>query len=134
MLKPKVHAKLSVMLSLLKAFKLAELLALVNNLFAVIAIIYSPTFSIKLLASLVFALGLGVFYFALRIRVDIALFERWDNLETSALDDALTEINPQYQAGRTLEARLQGGYKLFNQGLLLVLVQFCMLMLAIWFV
>ena len=65
MLKPKVHAKLSVMLSLLKAFKLAELLALVNNLFAVIAIIYSPTFSIKLLASLVFALGLGVFYLSL---------------------------------------------------------------------
>lgn len=134
MLKPKVHAKLSVMLSLLKAFKLAELLALVNNLFAVIAIIYSPTFSIKLLASLVFALVLVVFYFALRIRADIALFERWDNLEISALDDALTEINPQYQAGRTLEARLQGCYKLFNQGLLLVLVQFCMLMLAIWFV
>ena len=130
--KPKVHAKLSVMLSLLKAFKLAELLALANNLPAIVAFIYSPELPFKVLATLILAVGLGVFYFAFRIRIDITLFEQWDSFEINALDDALSNINPKHQAGRALEERLQGSYRLFNRGLLLVFVQFCMLITAVW--
>ena len=132
--KPKAHAKLSVMLSLLKAFKFTELLALANNLLAIVAFINSPVLTLKVLATLILAVGLGVFYFALRIRIDITLFEQWDSFEINALDDALSNINPKHQAGRVLEDRLQGSYKLFNRGLLLVFVQFCLLMTAVWLV
>ncbi|MES1986541.1 MAG: hypothetical protein V4440_00660 [Pseudomonadota bacterium] len=131
---PKIHAKLSVMLSLLKAFKLAEMLALANNLLAIVAFIYSPDLLLKAMASLILAVGLGVFYIALRIRIDITLFERWDSFEINALDDALSNINPKHKTGRTLEERLQGSYRLFNRGLLLVFVQFCLLMTAVWLV
>jgi hypothetical protein len=130
--KPKVHAKLSVMLSLLKAFKLAELLALANNLLAIVALIYSPVLPLKALASLILAVGLGIFYFALRIRIDITLFERWDSFEISQLDNALSNINSKHQAGRALEERLQGSYRLFYRGLVLLFVQFCLLITAVW--
>ena len=130
--KPQLHAKLSVMLSLLKAFKLAELLALVNNILVIFLLIYLPTLQVKLLAVLVFAAGLSVFYFAIRVRIDVALFERWDTLELTQLDDALFSINPKIKANRTLESRLQGSYKLFNRGLLMLLAQFCLLILTVW--
>ena len=132
--RPKVHAKLSVMLSLLKAFKLAELLALANNLPAIVAFIYSPELPFKVLATLILAVGLGVIYFAFRIRIDITLFEQWDSFEINALDDALSNINPKHKTGRTLEERLQGSYRLFNRGLVLLFVQFCLLMTAVWLV
>ena len=130
--KPKAHAKLSVMLSLLKAFKFTELLALANNLLAIVAFINSPVLTLKVLATLILAVGLGVFYFALRIRIDITLFEQWDSFEINALDDALSNINPKHKTGRTLEERLQGSYRLFNRGLLLVFVQFCLLITSVW--
>lgn len=130
--KPKVHAKLSVILSLLKAFKLAELLALANNLLAIVTFMYSPVLLLKAMASLILAVGLGVFYFALRIRIDITLFEQWDSFEINALDDALSNINPKHQTGRALEGRLQGSYRLFYRGLVLLLVQFCLLITAVW--
>ena len=130
--KPKVHAKLSLILSLFKAFKLVELLALANNLLAIVALIYSPVLPLKVLASLILAVGLGIFYFALRIRIDMTLFERWDSFEISQLDNALSNINPKYQAGRTLDERLQGSYRLFNRGLVLVFVQFFLLITVVW--
>ena len=132
--KPKVHAKLSVMLSLFKAFKLVEMLTVINCSLAVAITLYSHMQLLKALASLVLVVGLGIFYFALRIRIDITLFERWDSLEINALDDALSKINPKHQSGRTLEERLQGSYKLFKQGLLLVLAQFSLLIAIIWLV
>lgn len=128
----KIHEKLGVMLSLLKAFKLAELLSLANNLLAIVTFIYSTELPLKAMTSLILVVGLGVFYFALRIRIDITLFERWDSFEINALDDALSNINPKHKTGRTLEERLQGSYRLFNRGLLLVFVQFCLLMTAVW--
>ncbi|MDI1360485.1 hypothetical protein [Methylotenera sp.] len=130
--KPKVHAKLSVILSLLKAFKLAELLALANNLLAIVTFMYSPVLLLKAMASLILAVGLGIFYFALRIRIDITLFERWDSIEISQLDNVLSNINPKYQAGRTLDERLRGSYRLSNRGLGLLFVQFCLLITAVW--
>lgn len=130
--KPNVHAKLSVMLALLKAFKLVELLTLTNSLLTIVAILYSHMLPLKALASLMLIFSLGIFYVALRIRIDITLFERWASFEMNALDDALRKINSKYKTGRTLEERLQGSYKLFRLGLLLVLVQFCLLMIVVW--
>lgn len=129
--KSNVHAKLSVMLSLLKAFKLAELLALANNLVAVIAVLNSHILPIKALALLMLALSLGIFYFALRIRIDITLFEHWDSFDMSALDDALSKVSAKHQTGRPLEKRLQGSYRLFMQGLLLVFVQLSLLVVIV---
>ena len=130
--KPKVHAKLSVILSLFKAFKLVELLAFANNLLASVTLIYSLVLPLKVLASLILAVGLGIFYFALRIRIDITLFERWDSFEISQLDNALSNINSKHQAGRALEERLQGSYRLFKLGLVLIFIQFCLLIIAVW--
>lgn len=130
--KPKVHAKLSVMLALLKAFKLVELLTLTNCLLAIVAIVYSLMLPVKALALLMLVVSLGIFYVALRIRIDITLFERWDSFEMDALDDALRKINSKHHTGRTLEARLQGSYSLFKLGLLSILVQFCLLMILVW--
>lgn len=132
--KPQAHAKLRVMLSLLKAFKLVELLTLLNSLLAIFAIVYSPIFQLKVLASAVLIVGLVIFYYALRVRIDITLFEHWDSLEIGALDDALTNINSKHQSGRALGARLQGSYRLFNQGLSFLIAQFCLLMLAVWYI
>ena len=130
--KPKVHAKLSVILSLFKAFKLVELLAFANNLLASVTLIYSLVLPLKVLASLILAVGLGIFYFALRIRIDITLFERWDSFEISQLDNALSNINSKHKTGRTLEERLQGSYRLFKLGLVLIFIQFCLLIIAVW--
>ena len=129
---PKVHAKLSVMLALLKAFKLVELLTLTNSLLAIFAILYSHMLPLKVLASLLLIVSLGVFYVALRIRIDITLFERWDRFEMNALDDALNKINSKHQTGRTLEERFKGSYRLFKLGFLLALVQFFLLMIVVW--
>ena len=130
--KAKVHTKLSMMLSLLKAFKLAELLTIANNMLALFAIVYAPTVFLKALATLVIVMGLLVFYLAIRIRIDVILFEYWDTLDLLVLDEALANIKPKHQSGRTLEARLQGSYQLFNRGLLLLGAQFCILLLAVW--
>ena len=125
-IKSNEHAKLSVMLSLLKAFKLVEFLALANNLLTVIAVLNTHILPIKVLALLILIISLGVFYFALRIRIDVTLLEHWDSLDMSALDNALSNLSPKHQAGRPLEKRLQGSYRLFMQGLLLLLMQFCL--------
>jgi hypothetical protein len=130
MANPTAHANISVVLSLLKAFKLAELLALVNHLLAAFAIVNAPTMTLKLLMVLVMSVGLLVFYFAIRIRIDIALFDRWDTLDIAALDDALAKTNAKHQPGKTLEARLHGAYKLFQHGLLWVFLQFFLLMIV----
>lgn len=128
------HANISVTLPLLKAFKLAELLALANHLLAVFAVVNASTMILKLFAVLVMSVGLVVFYFAIRIRIDITLFERWDALDIAALDDALAKTNAKYQSGKTLEARLGGAYKLFQQGLLWVFMQFFLLMIVLFWV
>ena len=134
MLKPQTHTKINVMLSILKAFKLAEILTLLNNFIAIYAISHAPVFSIKLSASIMLGLGLIVFYYAIRIRIDVALFELWDSLDMVTLDEALRALNPNHAAGRSLESRLQGSVKLIKRGLLIVFMQYLMLMLAIWMI
>jgi hypothetical protein len=127
--KPKTHAHISVVFAILKAYKLVELLAGLISLLALVGIMYAPNVSLKLLALLVFCVGLGVFYFALRIRIDIHLFELWDSLDISELDHALLKINANHSAGRTLEARLDASYQLFKRGISLFLVQVILLLI-----
>ena len=126
------HAKLSVMQALFKAYPLVELLALFNLLLAIVAMVFAPNLPVKILATLVLLAGAGVFYFALRIRVDRAIFTRWETLDMPALDAALKDINPHHQAGKTLSSRLTGGYQLFKHGVFLLIVQFGLLMGLVW--
>jgi len=132
--KPEAHAKISLALSLLKAFKPVEVFSIVNCMLAIAGVVYSPNLKIKLICTLVILIGLGVLYFAIRIRIDRTLFERWDSLEIAALDEALIGLNPKHQSGRALTTRLEGSYKLFNRGILAILLQFLMLVQMVWFI
>ena len=127
------HATLSVMLALFKANLLIEILAFLNQLLAIAALVFAPNMLVKILASLVLFAGVGVFYFALRIRIDRALFARWDTLDMPALDVAVKLINPHHQADKTLSSRLAGGYQLFQRGVFFLIVQFGLLMVLAWF-
>jgi hypothetical protein len=130
--KPEVHANISMALSLLKAFKPVEVFSIVNCLLAIVGVVYSPMLKIKFLCTLVILIGLGVLYFAMRIRIDRTLFERWDSLDIAALDEALLVLNPKHQSGRALALRLEGSYKLFNRGILAISLQLLMLVQMIW--
>jgi hypothetical protein len=132
--KPEVHANISMALSLLKAFKPVEVFSIVNCLLAIVGVVYLPTLKIKFLCTLVILIGLGVLYFAMRIRIDRTLFERWDGLDIDALDEALVSLNPKHQSGRALALRLEGSYKLFNRGILAISLQFLLLVQMIWFI
>lgn len=130
---PEVHANISMVLSLLKAFKPIEMFSVVNCVLAIVGLVYTPNLKVKLLCMLVMLIGLGVLYFAMRIRVDCTLFERWDGLDVVALDSALLHLNPKHQSGRTLAARIEGSYKLFNRGIVLMALQFLVLVQMIWY-
>lgn len=128
------HVKLNLALSVLKAFRPIELFSIVNCVIAIAGVFYLPTMPIKLLCTLVILIGFFILYFAMRMRIDCALFERWDSLDIELLDKALLAINTKHQTGRTLNRRLEGSYKLFNRGILLIGLQFLMLTQMIWFI
>lgn len=127
------HTKIKVMQAIFKAYYLVELLTLFNLLLAIVAIVFAPNVLVKILASLVLLAGAGVFYFALRIRIDQALFADWHTLDIPALDAALKDLNPHHQAGKTLSSRLTGGYQLFQRGVFFLIVQFGLLIVLAWF-
>lgn len=129
---PEAHANISLALSALNAFKPAELFSIVNSVLAMIGVVYLPALKVKLICTLVIIIGLGVLYFAMRMRIDRTLFARWDGLDIAALDKALLGMNAKHQSGRTLAARLAGSYKLFNRGILLILLQFLVLVQMVW--
>lgn len=129
----KTHTQLSVTISVLNAFKLLEWIALACTLLAFASMMLTGAGYLKLLGFLVVTLGLTVFYFAFRLRVDVALFKDWQHLDVGALDDALLKINPQFQVGRTLEARLAASRELFHYGFYLLLLQLCALTVLAWF-
>jgi hypothetical protein len=132
-LQSKSHAELVTMLALLKAFKLIELLVIVNNLLAITFIALSFSWQLKLLGVLVFGLGMLVMYFAIRIRVDINLFTHWDSIDIASLDEVLMSLNPTHSSGRTLTSRVLGSYKLFKQGATMWIAQSILLAFLVYF-
>jgi hypothetical protein len=130
--RPKSHAQFSVVLAILKVFRQIALVALVACCLAIAGIVLALSWPIKLLALLVFCLGLGVFYFALRLRIDVTLFERWDSLDIVELDAALLQLRPDFLAGRTLEPRLNASLELFKIGAFLCFLQIILLLIMAW--
>lgn len=133
LIQPKSHTQLVTTLALLKAFKLIELLAIVNNLLAIVLIALSFSWTLKLLGAIVFSVGVLVMYFAIRIRVDVNLFAHWDSLDITELDEVLTMLNPAHQAGRTLTLRMLGSYRLFRRGAVMFAGQSIMLIFLVYF-
>ena len=130
---PKTHAQLSVTFALLDAFKLIEIVMLLNNLFAIIGIALSHSIQLKWLGVLVFSIGMIALYIAIRIRIDVKLFERWDSLDVIALDEVLANLNNTHQADRSIDARLAASHSLFKRGLWMTLLQSILLMLFVWY-
>ncbi|MGB4810904.1 MAG: hypothetical protein WBP13_00270 [Methylophilaceae bacterium] len=126
------HANFSVMMAFFRANKLVEILAALNNMLAIAAIVYSTNRWGKFVATSTLVAGLGVFYFALRIRIDYALFKRWDTLGIASLDEVLKELNPNFEQGRSLKIRLMRCYQLFKQGLAMLVLQFLLLIMLAW--
>jgi hypothetical protein len=130
---PKTHAQLSTTLALLTTFKVFESIMLLNDLLAIVGIALSSSRQLKLLGVLILSIGVMVLYVAIRIRIDVKLFERWDSLDAVALDEALTNLNNKHQVGRALDARLAGSHKLFKRGLWMLLLQSILLILFVWY-
>ena len=57
-------------------------------------------------------------YSAIRVRIDVALFERWEQLDPAALDQALLALNPNFKLGRTLDSRIKGSLGWWRRGLM----------------
>lgn len=126
------NAQLRVMLAVLKTNVLIETLAVLNLLLAMLVVVYLPKWPVKLCATLVIVFGMAVLYFAVRIRIDHALFEKWDTLDTVALDSVLQQINPKHSVGMTLEHRLSGTYYLFQKEIICLLMQMGFLLATLW--
>jgi hypothetical protein len=130
--KPAVHARLSIILAVFKANKLVELLAILNMVLVLAAIVFAQNFLTKGTALLGFIAGLVVFYSSLRIRIDQSLFEQWDSLDLQALDAALKQVNARFKEGKTFDQRLAGAYQLFKMGLYGLILQFIVLLILAW--
>ncbi|MDI1297735.1 hypothetical protein [Methylotenera sp.] len=129
---PKSYTKIVTILALLKSFKLIELLAIVNNLVAIVFATLAYSWQQKLLEVLVLGVGLLVMYFTIRIRIDVNLFNHWSKLDIAELDEILTMLNPAHQSGRTLTMRVMGSYSLFKRGAILWAGQSILIILLVY--
>ncbi len=62
-------------------------------------------------------------YGCIRVRIDVALFERWEHLDPAALDQALVAVNPKFQIGRSLASRINGSLVWWRRGLYALVLQ-----------
>lgn len=63
--------------------------------------------------------------------VPVTLFERWDNLDVAALDQALIAVNPRFKSGRTLESRIAGSLIWWRRGLVALAMQLVLCVSAV---
>ena len=55
-------------------------------------------------------------YCCIRVRIDVTLFERWENLDVAALDQALIAVKPNFKPGRSLQSRIEGSLGWWRRG------------------
>ena len=55
-------------------------------------------------------------YSCIRVRIDVTLFERWEQLDVAALDQALIAVNPNFKPGRSLQSRIEGSLGWWRRG------------------
>lgn len=129
------HTKITLLLAQLNGFKMPKMLSLGLTLLAIIGLAIASNRVLKIGFLGVIVAGLGMQYVATRLKFDETLFQHWQSLNIAELDHLLQQQNPQFVAGKTLEARIlgtqtwikRGGYCLFLQLIL-------MLLLALFFV
>ncbi len=69
-------------------------------------------------------------YACIRVRIDVALFERWEHLDPAALDQALLALNPHFKSGRTLESRIKGSLIWWRRGVMGLAMQLALCVVA----
>lgn len=126
------NAQLSVILACCRANALIEILALINQLLAIVSLVFGGGWVVKSLATLALLSGAILFYFAVRLRLDKALFERWDRLNVREIDNVLKEINPNFTPNKTLGMRLQGVIKILKIITGLLALQSILLLIIAW--
>ena len=62
-------------------------------------------------------------YSGIRVRIDVTLFERWEQLDVAVLDQALIAVNPRFSPGRSLQSRIEGSLGWWRHGLAALGVQ-----------
>ena len=73
-------------------------------------------------------------YSCIRVRIDVTLFERWEQLDVAALDQALIAVNPRFNSGRSLHSRIEGSLSWWRRGLGALAIQIALCVGAILFV
>ena len=70
-------------------------------------------------------------YSCIRVRIDVTLFERWEQLDVAALDHALLALNPRFNSGRSLHSRIEGSVNWWRRGLGALAIQLALCVCAI---
>lgn len=71
-------------------------------------------------------------YACIRVRIDVTLFERWEQLDTAALDQALIAVNPNFSPGRSLDSRIEGSLGWWHRGLVALAIQLALCVCALF--
>ena len=72
-------------------------------------------------------------YSGIRVRIDVTLFERWEQLDVAALDRALLALNPRFSPGRSLQSRIEGSLGWWRRGVGALGIQVALCVCAILF-
>ena len=72
-------------------------------------------------------------YACIRVQMDVTLFERWEQINVAALDQALIAVNPNFKPGRSLHSRIEGSIGWWRRGLGALAIQIALCVGAIFF-
>ena len=115
---PDAQTTLALSIARLRSMRAIEWLsALLGGAALGSAALVSANNTVRILLALSIVAAIITTYACIRVRVDVTLFERWEQLDTAALDQALLTINPHFNPGRSLQNRIDGSLGWWRRGL-----------------
>lgn len=72
-------------------------------------------------------------YACIRVQMDVTIFERWEEINIAALDQALMVANRNFTPGRSLHSRIEGSLSWWRRGLGALAIQVALCAGAIFF-
>lgn len=115
---PDAQTTLALSIARLRSMRAIEWLsALLAAAALAIAALVSANDTARILLALSVVAAIITTYACIRVRVDVTLFESWEQLDTAALDQALLAINPHFNRGRSLQNRIDGSLGWWRRGL-----------------
>lgn len=129
-IKPDTQAALALAIARLRSMRAIECLGALLVVTALIGAALSTGLARILFSAAVLA-AMFTFYSCIRVRIDVALFERWEHLDSSALDQALLAVNPNFKPGRTLESRIAGSLGWWRRGVVAWAMQLALCLAAV---